>query len=253
MSDLSGQHAVVTGGGSGVGAAIALALAGAGAKVTVTGRRAEALGEIAAQHNAITPAAGDVTDEASLFACYDTARAENGPIDLVIANAGAATSKPFAKSGAGDLRQMLEVNLVGVFNSFHAALPDMLGRGSGKMIAISSIAGLRGAPYIAPYCASKHGVIGLVRSLSLELAPKGITVNAICPGYVDTPMTDRTIDNIVAKTGMDPVTARTELEKFSPQNRLIEVDEIAGTVLWLCSDAARSVNGAAIPITGGDI
>lgn len=252
MSDVAGKHAVVTGGGSGVGAAIALTLAGAGAKVTVTGRRADALSDIAAQSDSIFPATGDVANEGSLATCFDVARAQNGPIDIVVANAGAAASKPFAKSSADDLRNLLDVNLIGVFNSFRAALPDMLERRAGQMIAISSIAGLKGAPYIAPYCAAKHGVIGLVRSLALELAPKRLTVNAICPGYVDTPMTDRTIENIVAKTGMDAAAARGELESFSPQRRLIEVDEIAGTVMWLCSRAARSVNGTAIPIAGGE-
>ena len=184
---------------------------------------------------------------------FDAARGAHGPIGGVIANAGAADSVPFAKMKPAQLQAMLAVNLIGVSNVWQAALPDMTSAGWGRMIAIASTAGLKGFPYVAAYCAAKHGVVGLTRALSLELANTGITVNAICPGFIETPMLDRSIAKIVEKTGMAESEARKSLCAGNPQKRFIQTDEVAGTALWLCSDAARSVNGHALSISGGEI
>lgn len=252
MAELIGKHALITGGGTGVGAAIALALAGAGAKVTITGRHPDKLMEIAAGNPAIACVVGDVTDPASVREMFAQASARNGAPQIVVANAGAAMSKPFARMDEADLRSMLDVNLVGVFATWRAALDPMLAAGWGRLIVIASVASLRGSPYISAYCASKHGVLGLTRALALEVARKGITVNAVCPGYIATPMTERTIDNIVEKTGKTREEAQAILEAGNPQHRLIEPGEVAETVRFLCSDAAISINGQAIALSGGE-
>ncbi|MEQ6250250.1 SDR family NAD(P)-dependent oxidoreductase [Sulfitobacter sp. HNIBRBA3233] len=242
------SHVVVTGGGSGVGAATAHAFAEAGWQVTIMGRREKPLSEQGLAYQIC-----DVTDADAVRAAYEEARVARGPITCVIANAGAADSVPFAKMTADSLHAMLDVNLAGVFNCWQAALPDMKEAGGGQMIAVASTASLKGYPYVAGYCAAKHGVLGLTRALALELAPAGITVNAICPGFLDTPMTERSIANITDKTGMDAQAALKQLTKNNPQKRLVEVDEVAGTALWLTTPAARSVNGHALSLSGGEI
>jgi NAD(P)-dependent dehydrogenase (short-subunit alcohol dehydrogenase family) len=248
-----GKHAFVTGGGSGVGATIAESLAQNGYAVTIMGRNETALEEIANSHEAIGWVSGDVTDPASVQNCMNQAVNGAGPICTIIANAGAANSKPFKAMSITDLDEMLNVNLKGVFTCFHTALAHMEAMGRGRMIAIASTAGLKGYPYVSGYCAAKHGTIGLVRGLATELAKTNITVNAICPGFIETPMLERSIETIVAKTGMTEDQAAKSLRAGNPQDRFIQTDEIAAAVLWLCSDAARSVNGAVIPITGGEI
>jgi len=241
-------HVVVTGGGTGVGADTAQHFARAGYRVTIMGRT-----ETTLKAQDLSYQICDVTDAGQVAAAFDAARDEHGAIDVVIANAGAATSVPFAKMTAADLTAMTDVNVTGVFNVWQAALPDMKASQKGRMIAIASTAGLKGYPYVAGYCAAKHGVVGLTRALALELAPTGITVNAICPGFIETPMLQRSIDNIVEKTGMSAQDAAKSLTKGNPQRRFIQTDEVAGTALWLCSDAARSVNGHTLSLSGGEI
>ncbi|NSX56275.1 SDR family NAD(P)-dependent oxidoreductase [Parasulfitobacter algicola] len=245
---VAGQHVVITGGGTGVGAETAQTFAIAGAKVTIMGRTE---GPLKAQN--LPYQICDVTDATNVRGAFDAARKIQGPITIVIANAGAATSVPFAKMTAADLTAMLDVNLTGVFNVWQTALADMKAANTGRMIAIASTAGLKGYPYVAGYCAAKHGVVGLTRALAKELARTGITVNAICPGFIETPMLDRSITNITEKTGMSAEDAAKSLKKDNPQDRFIQPSEVANTALWLCSDAARSVNGHALSLSGGEI
>ena len=245
MPDLRNSRVLITGGGSGVGADLAAGFAAAGAEVVIAGRRLDALQEVAARAPGIRALAADVTDEASVAALFAAA----GPCDVVIANAGAADSAPFARMSLDHWNAMVGVNLTGTFLTFRQGLRQAVP--ARRMIAIASVAGLRGYPYIAAYAAAKHGVLGLVRSLADEVAAKGITVNAICPGYLDTEMTDRSVANIVEKTGKSLEDARAVLESASPQRRLFAASEVTSAALWLCSDGARGVNGQAIPITGG--
>jgi NAD(P)-dependent dehydrogenase (short-subunit alcohol dehydrogenase family) len=247
---LAGRHALVTGGGSGAGAAIARALAGAGASVTIAGRNPTALAEVAGA--AMRFVTCDVTKPAEVRALFDAAGAEWGAPSIVVANAGGAASRPFLRTSPEDFAAMVGLNLGGVFSTWHAALAPMLDAGWGRLLAIASTAGLKGYPYVAGYCAAKHGVVGLTRALALETATTGVTVNAVCPGYMLTPMLERSIETIMAKTGRSRPEAEAPLLAANPQGRFIETDEVAAAILWLCSDAAASVTGQAISISGGE-
>ena len=251
--DLSGRHALVTGGGSGVGAEIARSLAACGASVTIVGRRREVLDEVASSSDGIFGVEGDVADEASLASAFARAAAERGAPAIAIANAGAADSVPFHKMDLAGWQKMMAVNLTGVFLTFRNALPAMREAGFGRMIAIASTAGVKGYPYVAHYCAAKHGVIGLTRALALETAKTGVTVNAVCPGFTETPLLQRSIDNIVEKTGKSREEAAAALTVNNPMGRFIQPREIAETVKWLVSADAGSVTGQAISISGGEI
>lgn len=244
----SGRRVLVTGGGSGAGADLALGFArGGAAQVVICGRRLDPLTAIAAQHPNILPLTCDVTDEMSVQALF----AQAGKIDIVIANAGQADSAPFAKTTLAQWDAMLAVNLTGVFLTFREGLRQM--DGWGRLIAVSSTAGLKGYAKVAPYAAAKHGVMGIVRSLALEVARAPITVNAICPGFLDTEMADHSIRVIAEKTGRSLDEARATLAALSPQNRLYQPSEVTAAALWLASDAAGGVNGTGISISGGEV
>ena len=250
---LKNKHAVVTGGGSGVGEAIALKLAENSSLVTILGRRDKPLKKVSAKHKNINWRVCNVASSEEVESCYNDIRSEYGNINIVIANAGIASSKPFHKMLVQDITSLIDVNLIGVFNSFQHALKDMKSDKWGRMISIASTAGLKGYSYVSAYSASKHAVIGLTKSLALELANKGITVNSICPSYVDTPMTDRTIKNITELTNISEADAISELVKSNPQKRLIKPVEIAEVVSWLCGKHSDSINGQNIPVSGGEI
>ncbi len=246
------RHALVTGGGTGVGEAVALALAEAGIDVTICGRRAGPLEKVAARHERIHALTADVTDEASMQALYETAEAARGPFDIVIANAGTASSAPAHRTKLEDWNRILDVNMTGAFLSVKPALSPMAKRGNGRIIFIASVAGLKGYAYVAPYVASKHGVIGLMRALSVELVKTGVTVNAICPGYVETEMLEDSIQRVVEKTGRSHEEARKGFVEANPHGRLIQPREVAAAALWLISPEANSVTGQSISISGGE-
>jgi NAD(P)-dependent dehydrogenase (short-subunit alcohol dehydrogenase family) len=244
---VSGKHALVTGGGSGIGSTIALALAEAGAAVTICGRRRQQLDETAARHKNIHAEVADVTDQKSLVQLYS-----RGPFDVVVANAGGAQSAPAEKISAELWANTLNVNLTGAFFSVQPALAGMRAKKWGRIVFIASTAGIRAAPYVAPYVAAKHGVIGLMRTLALETAKDGITVNAICPSYTETPMLEQAVARIVATTKRSEAEARAALAAKNPQGRFITPQEVADTVLWLCTDSSASITGQAISLSGGE-
>lgn len=255
-SSLDGRHAFVTGGSRGIGEAVAGALLAAGARVTITGRNAEAVAATAERLSARGACRGvvmEVTDVASIRSAAEAARAAFGPVTIVVANAGQAESAPLHRTSDELWERLIGVNLTGTFLTIRELLPDLVAAGWGRVITVSSIAGLAGAPYITAYCAAKHGVIGLTRALGLELAKKNITVNAICPGYTETDMLEFAVERIVEKTGRSAAEARADLTKGNPQGRFVTPEEVANAVLWLVSPGSESITAQAIAISGGEI
>lgn len=244
---MQGKRVLITGGGSGAGENLALGFAAAGAEVVIAGRRMDALQSVAAKAKGIRCVACDVTEETSVKRMYD----ESGQVDIVIANAGAADSGVMAKTSLDQWNAMLAVNLTGVFLTFREGLNQF--PGWGRLIAVASTAGLKGYAKVAPYAAAKHGVIGMCRSLALEVARKPITVNAICPGFLDTPMTDHSVRVIAEKTGKTLAEARAALEGMNPQNRLFQPSEVTAAALYLAGPGAEGVNGQCITIAGGEL
>jgi NAD(P)-dependent dehydrogenase (short-subunit alcohol dehydrogenase family) len=242
------QKALVTGGSRGIGRAIAMALSARGFEVTIMGRSEKALAEALADGVAVKSRAVDVTDEAALH----RAVVESGPYHVLINNAGAAESAPFAATGLDLVRRMMAVNVESAFTASRAALPGMMELGSGRIVNIASIAGLKGYAYVSAYCAAKHAVIGLTRALAAELGKTRITVNALCPGYTDTDLIANAADAIARKTGRAADEAIDHFAKTNPSGRLITPDEIAHAALFLCSEGASAVTGQAITIAGGD-
>jgi NAD(P)-dependent dehydrogenase (short-subunit alcohol dehydrogenase family) len=252
MNALAGRHALVTGGGTGIGAAIATTLARAGALVTICGRRQQPLQTIAEGDSNIRAMIADVTDEASVAKLYQQAEAAGEPIDIVVANAGMAESAPAHKTSLDLWTRTLNVNLTGAFLTVKPALAGMRERGRGRIVFIASTAGLKGYAYVAPYVAAKHGVVGLARALAVETAATGITVNAVCPGFTDTPMLNESIRHIVETTKRNQAEVRATLAKRNAQARFVQPKEVADVVFWLCSDAAAAVTGQAIGVSGGE-
>jgi NAD(P)-dependent dehydrogenase (short-subunit alcohol dehydrogenase family) len=252
MDTLAGRHALVTGGGTGIGAAIAMTLARSGAVVTICGRRQQPLQTVAEGNSNIRALTADVTDETSVAELYQQAEVTGGLIDIVVANAGMADSAPAHKTSLDLWTRTLNVNLTGAFLTVKPALAGMRERGHGRIVFIASTAGLKGYAYVAPYVAAKHGVVGLARALAVETAATGITVNAVCPGFTDTPMLDESIRRIVETTKRNEEDVRTTLAIRNAQARFIQPKEVADVVLWLCSDAAAAVTGQAIAVSGGE-
>ena len=247
---LEGRHALITGGGTGIGAAAAAHLHAAGAKISLLGRRRAPLEDAAARVSG-TAIPCDVTDRDGIARAFDEARAANGPIAFLIVNAGIGDSAPFAKTSREAWDRMIATNLTSAFDCAQAALPDLLAQEDGRMVFVASVAGLKGAAYAAPYAASKHGMIGLMRSLADEFAKSTMTVNAVCPSFVDTPMVDDSAARIARVSGRSEGEARAALAALNKHGRLVHPDAVATMILTLCLPQSRDVNGSAITIDGG--
>ncbi|MEM9011681.1 MAG: SDR family oxidoreductase [Pseudomonadota bacterium] len=247
MSTLDGRHAVITGGGTGIGLAIARAYAAEGARVTIAGRRMEVLEEAAGATPGLEPRTVDVADPESVGSLFAAA----GPADIVVANAGIAETRPVGKMDLAFWQRTMSINLDGAFLTLQAGLPAMLAGGWGRLITVASIAGQRGLAYGTAYCASKHGMIGLTRALAEEVMGKGVTVNALCPGYVDTPIVDRGVERIVEKTGLEAEKALASMVQSNPIGRLITPEEVATAALWLVGPGSEAISGQCIQIAGG--
>ena len=251
--ELNGRHALVTGGGTGIGLAIARALAGAGAQVTITGRRPEVLEEAAQATAGLHARSMDVTDEASVASAISAAIADRGPVDICVANAGIAEGRGLAKTDLEFWRRIMTTNLDGAFLTIRECMASMHALPWGRVIAVSSIAGIKGSRGTCAYTASTHGVLGLIRALSVDYMGKGITFNALCPGYVDTAIIEQNTTLISERTGMSAGEARAVMVDQNPHGRLIKPAEVAAAALWLCAPGSDSVNGQAVEIAGGQV
>jgi len=254
LSVSHGTHALITGGGRGIGAAIARRLVADGLCVTVLGRNLEAVQALAAEApQQMHAVAADVSDSAQVATAFAQAKERFGAIAVLVNNAGQAETAPFTKMDVQLWQRMLAVNLTGTMLCAQAALPDMLAAGWGRVVNVASTAGQVGYAYVSAYCAAKHGVIGLTRALALEVAKKGITVNAVCPGYTETDIVREGIARVVAKTGRTHEEARAEFVKSNPQGRLVQPEQVADCVAWLCGGGADALTGQSLSVAGGEV
>jgi len=254
IKSLENQHALVTGGGRGIGLEITHQLLNQGAKVTILGRNQKTLDTITQNYpNNCFAISADITNEQSVQNAIQLATAHFGPVHILVNNAGQAESAPFLKTDVAMLQRLLDVNLIGTMLCIQAVLPEMIKNNWGRIINIASTAGLTGYAYVSAYCASKHAVVGMTRALALELAKKGVTVNAICPGFTESDILKNSIASVMLKTGRSEADIRNEFATNNPQGRIIQPIEIANTVLWLCSENSGSIHGQTIPISGGEI
>jgi NAD(P)-dependent dehydrogenase (short-subunit alcohol dehydrogenase family) len=259
ISGLAGRHAVVTGGGKGIGAAIASALAAEGADVTLMGRTAATVDGHASRlrdaHGVRAHAVVvDVTDPPAVRAAFAAAASQLGPVDILVNNAGQAAAGPVQEIAVDGWEQVLRVNLTGPLLCIQQVLPAMVAARSGRIVNIASTAGLKGYARVAAYCASKHGLVGLTRAVAAETARDGVTVNAVCPGYVaDTDIVRAAVENVSRTTGRSPEDALAVLARFSPRGDLITPQEVAATVVWLCSPAASAITGQAVAVAAGEL
>jgi 3-hydroxybutyrate dehydrogenase len=250
---LAGRHAFVTGGGRGIGRAVAAALTNAGAAVTVVGRSQEPLQDAVATGAAAGYGVADVTDAAQVGRSIETAERDRGPVAILVNNAGTAATGPFAKADPQVFQAMWNVHVMGAIHASQAVLPGMVARGFGRIVNVASTAGLRGYPYVSAYCAAKHALVGLTRALAAETATRGVTVNAVCPGYTDTDIVRDSIDRVVEKTGRAPTDVLAEYLDDTPIGRLIRPEEVAAAVLYLCSEEAAAVSGTTLAVAGGEM